>query len=293
MGKIAQQTIAPGTVIASRFEVLRAIGKGDVGVVYHVRDKWEGGEHVALKILSRGITTNEEAVKRFRKEMIAGNQLNHPNIVKSYEYIDYGELQAYTMELIDGGTLANILKLAPIAADEIVKILLHIVYGLEAIHSRGILHRDLKPENLLISRDGLIKISDFGLARLKDRSSMTLTGIMIGTPKYLAPEYLELGDYRESSDIFAVGVLGYELITGKSPFPEISDISQLLERFKHPVKEPKSLISSCPATLNKIILKAIEVDPSKRYQSAAEMARDLMNPSARGKAIFFQRFAGI
>ncbi|RMD87581.1 MAG: serine/threonine protein kinase, partial [Candidatus Dadabacteria bacterium] len=208
----------PGTIFGQRYEIIRCLGSGGMGVVYLACDTEYRDFLVALKLLYPGIVDSPEARERFRNEIVASYRVNHKNVVRAFEYFDSDEYQAYAMEYIAGGDLADLMEGIspdnPLPEKKIADILFQISSGLNAIHSQGILHRDLKPENILLTPDGVVKINDFGVARLKGSITLTAVGAMVGTPKYVSPEYIESGHCDQRSDIYAVGIIGYELLTG-------------------------------------------------------------------------------
>ncbi|MCB0339876.1 MAG: serine/threonine protein kinase, partial [Bdellovibrionales bacterium] len=226
----------PGHLVGGRYEVIRCVGAGGMGAVYLACDPNYREFLVALKILYPGIIKSPETRERFRNEIVASYRVNHKNVVRAYEYFDEGDIQAYAMEYIDGGDLSEWIldedgNLHALPLEDVVRILHQIACGIEAIHAAGIVHRDLKPENILLTKDGVAKISDFGVARLSGGISLTAVGAMVGTPKYVSPEYVELGECDHRGDLFAVGIMGFELLTGRTPFHAESRVSVMMERF--------------------------------------------------------------
>lgn len=267
-----------GILFAGRYEIIRCIGAGGMGAVYLACDCRDREFLVALKVLYPGIVKSQESRERFRNEIVASHRVDQRNVVKPYEFFDQDGQLAFAMEYIDGGDLAMRMVgdgQRRFSAAEVVHILRQISLGLDAIHSAGIVHRDLKPENILVTNSGIIKISDFGVARLRDAATLTATGAMVGTPKYVAPEYVEHGECDGRSDIYAAGLIGLELLLGHSPFTSDSRVSILMERFKFDEQELFKAIEDAPFELIKIIKKAISLEPEQRYQSARELLLDL------------------
>ena len=267
--------LEPGALFGGRYEIIRAIGAGGMGAVYLACDPRFRDFLVALKVLYPGVIKSRESRERFRNEIVASYRVNHRNVVRAYEYFDEEDFQAYAMEHVDGGDLSEQMAGRRVEYRYAIDILAQIAAGLEAIHAMGIVHRDLKPENILVTKAGVAKISDFGVARLKGSITLTQAGAMVGTPKYVSPEYIETGECDHRGDIYAVGVIGYELISGRSPFRSDSRVSMMMERFK---KDPADLLTicpECPPVFVEIIKKAMAVDLSSRYQSAAELREDL------------------
>ena len=270
-------SLQPGTIIASRYEVVKCLGAGSVGLVYACRHRDLPGHLVAVKVLFPEVAQDRVAAARFRNEIIASYGVSHPNVVRAYEYLRDGDLVAYTMEYVDGGALADRLdKGAPrIQISEAVRLLAQMCAGVQAIHDAGIVHRDLKPENILLTRDGNVKIADFGIARTGSGPRLTEHGGVVGTIAYVSPEYMLNSQVDWRSDIYALGILAYEMVTGKSPFEAESVYATMTKRLKSDPTPPNQMRSDCPDSFNQIILRAMARDPEERYQSAAEIFSDL------------------
>lgn len=270
--------LSPGTVIAGRYEVVKRIGTGSMGHVYVCRHLELPGHLVATKVLFPDVAADRIASTRFRNEVLASYKLSHPNVVRAYEFINDGDLVAYTMEYVGGGDLANRLidpsNQMPMA--EVVRILSEMCLGVQAIHDAGIVHRDLKPENILLTEAGTVKIGDFGIARTGQSRGLTEHGGVVGTIDYVSPEYMMDSKVDWRSDIYAIGILAYEMITGDSPFRGESVIASMKKRLIADPAPPSSLRAECSKALDSIVLRAMARSPEDRYQSAAEMFNDLM-----------------
>jgi serine/threonine protein kinase len=270
-------SLQPGTVIAGRYEVVKCLGAGSMGLVYACRHRELSGHIVAVKVLFPEVAQDKTAAARFRNEIFASYGVSHPNVVRAYEYLRDGDIVAYTMEFVGGGDLAERLgrggDFVPI--EQAIRILAQMCSGVQAIHDAGIVHRDLKPENILLTKDGQVKIADFGIARTGHGPKLTEHGGVVGTIDYVSPEYMLNSQVDWRSDIYAIGILGYEMLTGQSPFRGDSVYATMTKRLKSDPKPPSSLRPECPAGLDQVILRAMERDPEKRYQSAAEMFFDL------------------
>ena len=233
-------------------------------------------QYVALKILYQEIAKDEVAVSRFRNEIVASYGVSHPNVVRAYEYFRDEDLICFTMEYVDGGDLAQ--ELAdkhPLDTTRIVQLLTEICSGLDAIHSSGIVHRDLKPENILLTKDGTVKISDFGISRVGTGPRLTEQGGVVGTIDYVSPEYLETGTVDHRGDIYAVGVIAYEAVTGDMPFKAESVIQTMTKRLQEDPASPIGINARCPAALSDFTMTALARDPTKRFQTAKEMVEAL------------------
>ncbi|MCB0358609.1 MAG: serine/threonine protein kinase [Bdellovibrionales bacterium] len=268
--------LQPGTVVNGRYEVVKCLGTGSMGMVYACRHRELSGHLVAMKVLFAEVARDAVAAQRFRNEIVASYGVSHPNVVRAYEYFRDGDLIAFTMEYIDGGDLADRIGTDdPITVPEIVRMLTQMCSGVQAIHDAGIVHRDLKPENILLTQSGDIKITDFGIARCGQGPRLTEHNGVVGTIDYVSPEYLEQGQVDTRSDIYALGVLAYELITGEAPFKGKSMIETMTMRLRTDPAPPSTLRPDCPEGLDRIVLRAMTRDPGQRYQRAAEMEGDL------------------
>lgn len=265
-----------GKLIADHYKVVRTIGAGGMGAVYLASDEKIKNFFIALKVLYPGLLKTPASRERFRNEITALLKINNPNVVRAFEYFDYEEMQGYSMEYVDGGDLFELMQHGPISSSETIGILKQIANGLMAVHKEGIVHRDLKPENILITADKVVKISDFGVARLREAATLTKEGLMVGTPKYIPPEYVEVGESDARGDLYAIGVIAYEMVAGHPPFKEHTNTSMLvLERFKSPHEPLSKTAPTCPSSLVRIIEKAMTVQVMRRYQNASELFTDL------------------
>jgi serine/threonine protein kinase len=269
-------SLQPGTVIGGKYEVVRCLGAGSMGMVYACRHRDLQGQLVAAKVLFREVALDAVAAARFKNEILASYGVSHPNVVRAYEFIRDGDLIAYTMEFIGGGDLADRMsrpELVSIA--EILRLLSQMAAGVQAIHDAGIVHRDLKPENILLTNDGAVKIADFGIARKTDGPKLTEHGGVVGTLEYVSPEYMLRSQVDWRSDIYALGVLAFELITGEPPFKGDSAYASISKRLQTDPEPPSKYRSECPSGLDHIVLKALQRDPEERYQSAVEIFYDV------------------
>jgi serine/threonine protein kinase len=249
-----------------------------MGLVYACRHRELAGHMVAVKVLFPEVAQDKVAAARFRNEIFASYNVSHPNVVRAYEYLRDGDLVAYTMEYVGGGDLAERLSRNDrLPVSEVVRILSQMCAGVQAIHDAGIVHRDLKPENILLTKDGNVKIADFGIARNRHGPKLTEHGGVVGTIDYVSPEYMLNSQVDWRSDIYAIGILAYEMVTGESPFKGDSVYATMTKRLKTDPDPPSTLRDDCPDGLDRIILKAMQRDPQQRYQSAMEMFFDLQH----------------
>lgn len=265
----------PGSIFAGRYKIIRPLGEGGMGSVYLACDPHQCTFEVALKVLFPGVVHGDQAKQRFVSEMKMCQIINHPNVVKSYEHFNFPEMLAYAMEYIDGGDLGSRMRTRSITLSQAIDFIRGVANGLSEIHACGIVHRDLKPENVLITKDGIPKISDFGLARTDSSGTLTNVGAMVGTPQYVSPEYIELGECDRRADIYALGVISYEMITGRSPWGPDSGISALAMRNFSAFPPISKVLPACPEQLANVITRAMAPNLNVRYQSASEIIEGL------------------
>src|SRR5258707_15861757 len=286
---LPQGEFAPGTVLGDRYEILALLGQGGMGAVYKARDT-ELDPLVALKIIRPELTTNPEILKRFKQELILARQVTHRNVIRIFDLGQADGFKFITMEYLEGQDLRVVLrekgKLTPESA---ARVILQICRALEAAHGEGVIHRDLKPQNIMLDANGRAYVMDFGIARSAYLPGMTQTGALIGTPEYMSPEQARGEKLDERSDIFSLGVIFYEILTGKSPYAADTPLGTLWKRMQETVTPPSELEPSLPLPLNEIVVRALEIEPEKRFASAREMAHQLeiwLGPSAESTAIF-------
>ena len=265
----------PGDIVANRFEIVRPLRDGCQGAIYLVKHVDFPERLIAMKVLLLSEHEDfETTAARFRNEVMAAYSVTHPNVVRIYDYIREGSILAFTMEYIIGGDLADLLAYEePLKFYQIVHILEQVCNGLIAVHEQNIIHRDIKPENILITKDGQVKISDFGTARVGQTLSKK-NGIT-GTVAYLSPEYIKEGHLDLRSDLYSLGVVAYEMVVGEVPFQGNNLIESISERLKENAPSVLKKNDKCPKKLAKIIDKLLQLNPEDRYQSAADALEDL------------------
>lgn len=266
------------------YKLTRLLGRGGMGEVWLAFDtKLE--RDVALKAMRRELLTNEEAVKRFYREARAVARLNHPNIVQVYSIGEEKQIIYFVMELVEGDTLSNKLKThGIIPLRECVRILLQCIEGMSYAYARGIIHRDIKPSNIMVTTDGRIKIADFGLAKMIEHDSqMTAAGTTMGSPNYMSPEQARGEEADHRSDIYALGITFYQMITGHLPFTAETPLSVLLMQIQQPLPEPDELRMVGDGRVLEIIKKMSAKSAAGRYQTYTEMAEAIttLAPDAR------------
>ena len=264
-----------GKRLDGRYEIHELIGVGGMAYVYKAYDRVEG-RWVAIKILKEEFSNNSDFLRRFRNESKAIAVLNHPNIVKVYDVSFGDQIQYIVMEFIDGITLKEYIEQeGTIRWQEAVHFTTQILMALECAHEKGIIHRDIKPQNIMLLQDGTIKVADFGIARFLQSETQTMTDKAIGSVHYIAPEQAS-GDYiTDKADIYSVGVMLYEMLTGKLPFVADNAVSVALMQLQAKPVMPRELNPSIPRGLEQITMRAMEKNPVDRFQSAGEMLDDL------------------
>ncbi|WP_202079901.1 Stk1 family PASTA domain-containing Ser/Thr kinase [Caldalkalibacillus salinus] len=264
-----------GKKIVGRYEVLDRVGGGGMAIVYKAKDELLN-RIVALKILRPQYAIDDDFVNRFRREAQAAASLSHPNIVSIYDVGVEEDVHYIVMELVEGWTLKEYIKEhGPLPSEDAVSITKQIAEALEHAHHNQIIHRDIKPHNILINRDKKIKVTDFGIARAVSSSTITHTGSVVGSVHYFSPEQAKGGITGEKSDIYSLGVVLYEMVTGELPFSGDSPITVALKHLQDKFQDPRHLNPSIPQSVENIILRALARDPLKRYASARELIETL------------------
>lgn len=264
-----------GKKLGGRYEIISRIGGGGMAVVYKAIDSLLH-RHVAIKVLSESLSNDSEFIRRFSREAQAAASLSHPNIVNVYDVGRDGYTHYIVMELVDGPTLKQyVLDKGALPVDEAVYIASQICDGLEHAHENKIVHRDIKPHNILMGSNGRVKVTDFGIARAASSSTITQTGSVMGSVHYFSPEQARGGVVKEKSDIYSLGVVLYEMLTGELPFDGDSAISIALKHLQEPVVDPRQLNAAIPDNIVRIVMRALEKDPEMRYTSAKAVMQDL------------------
>jgi beta-lactam-binding protein with PASTA domain/predicted Ser/Thr protein kinase len=264
-----------GRVFDDRYEVLKKVGSGGMADVYLAKDRLLGRQ-VALKVLSAQFANDHEFIERFRREASAAASLNHPNVVQVY---DKGEAEGtyyIAMEFLEGRSLKDIIvKYAPLTPDLIVSVSRQIVEALRYVHRRDIVHRDIKPQNIIIDNEGRVKVTDFGIARARGGSSLTEVGTSIGTAHYLSPEQAQGQPVEAASDLYSLGVVMYEMATGKLPFDADTSVGIAMQHVHDTPVPPSRVVPGIPENLETVILRAMGKQPTERYLTAQAMLDDI------------------
>jgi eukaryotic-like serine/threonine-protein kinase len=267
--------LQPGDVLGSRYEIWNVLGEGGMGTVYKALDR-EVDHLVALKLIRPDMAANPAILARFKQELLTARQVTHRNVIRIYDLSEVDGVKFITMEFVEGCDLHKLLrddgKLAP---DRAVEIMRQVCLALEAAHAVGIIHRDLKPQNIMQDKQGRILVMDFGLARSLESGGMTQSGALLGTIEYMSPEQAMGAHLDGRSDIFSLGLIFYELLTGKMPYKADTAMASLLKRNQERAIPAAELDASIPKVLSDIVGKCLERDLSARYQNAKEILSDL------------------
>lgn len=264
-----------GKLLGGRYQLVERIGGGGMAIVFKAKDLFLN-RTVAMKVLRPQYSIDEDFVQRFRREAQAVASLSHPNVVSVYDVGQEDDTHFMVMEYIEGSTLKDVINekgALPVA--EAVRIAVQICDALDHAHQNHIIHRDIKPQNILIGKNGRVKVTDFGIARAVTAATITQTGAVLGSVHYFSPEQARGGVTAEKSDIYSLGIVFYEMLTGTLPFSGESPISVALKHLQDPLPEPRRIKPEIPQSVENVVLKALVKDPFLRYRSAKEMLQDL------------------
>jgi tetratricopeptide (TPR) repeat protein len=267
--------LTSGSTFAGRYQIIDELGKGGMGRVYRVLDK-KLGEEIAVKLIRPEVASDGVTLERFRTELKAARQIVHRNVARMFDLNEEKGVPYITMEYVKGENLRRLIKkMGRLSPEQAVPIARQVGEGLAEAHRLGVLHRDLKPQNVMIDEEGKARIMDFGLARFLKSDGTTETGVVIGTPAYISPELVEGLETDGRSDLYSLGVVLYEMVTGKTPFQSESGLSLALKHVVEMPKDPREINAEIPEVLSRIILKCLEKNREIRYQTAEELITDL------------------
>ena len=265
-----------GKIFADRYRIIKEIGRGGMANVYQGEDTFLGDRLVAIKVLRSNFENDDIAIARFQREAFAMAELSHPNIVGISDVGEFESQQYIVMEFVDGMTLKQYINQnAPLANDEAIEIITEILSAMDMAHSHGIIHRDLKPQNVLVSSSGTVKVTDFGIAKALSETSLTQTNTMFGSVHYLSPEQARGSNATVQSDIYAIGIILFELLTGQIPFDGDSAVAIALKHFQESIPSIINLNPEVPQALENVVIKATAKDIKNRYTDVEEMMTDV------------------
>src|ERR1700689_5328095 len=271
----AQGQLQPGTLLAERFEILQLLGQGGMGAVYKARDT-ELERLVALKLIRPELASHPEILRRFKQELILAREVTHRNVIRIFDLGQAQGIKFITMEFVEGRDLRGLIhEKGKLTVDEAVPIILQISAALDAAHTAGVVHRDLKPQNVMSDKDGRVYVMDFGIARSLEHQGMTQTGALMGTPEYMSPEQAKGEKVDARSDLFALGIIFYEMLTGISPFKADTAMAMMFKRTQERAAPLAQLNLGVPGVISDIVSKCLEIKTEERYQTAREVINDL------------------
>ena len=263
------------TALEGRYQVLKELGRGGMGIVFQAYDK-ELKEQVAIKVLSPLLSSDPDALERLKREVSSARRVTHPNVIRIHDISEFNGLHFISMEFFEGISLKDyIKKTGVLSLMQALNIALQICDGLEAAHRQGIIHRDLKSQNVIIGPTNQIKIIDFGLARAGNLEGLTATGLIMGTPEYMAPEQVAGKSVDERADIYSLGIILYEMFTGRVPFKGDSAIAVGFQQLKEDPPKPRDINPQLPPEIESVILQALQKNPLSRFLSVGELKSNL------------------
>jgi serine/threonine protein kinase/tetratricopeptide (TPR) repeat protein len=273
----AQEELTTGSTFGDRYQIIEELGKGGMGRVYRVLDK-KLKEEIVLKLIKPEIASDKKTVERFSNELKIARKIGHKNVARMFDLNEEKGTHYITMEYVRGEDLKRLIrKIGQLSAGQAMPIAIQVCEGLSEAHRLGVVHRDLKPQNVMVDEGGNARIMDFGIARSLETKGITGAGVIVGTPEYMSPEQVEGKEAGQSSDIYSLGVMLYEMVTGKVPFKGDTPFAIGVKHKSEMPKDPKELNAQIPEDLSSVIMRCLEKDKDKRYQSAREVRSELEN----------------
>jgi serine/threonine protein kinase/tetratricopeptide (TPR) repeat protein len=285
----AFHTLVPGVLFGERYEILGVLGQGGMGAVYKARDR-ELDRLIALKVIRPELATDPAILQRFKQELILARNITHKNVIRIFDLGEAEGIRFISMEYLDGEDLRTLLRQkGKFQPQEAIGVIEQVCRALDSAHAEGVIHRDLKPQNIMQDKNGRIVVMDFGLARSLGESGMTQTGAIVGTIEYMSPEQALGATLDQRSDIFSVGLIFYELLTGKAPYEADTAIASLMKRTREEARSASEVDSTIPKSLSAIVSRCLEREPQNRYHSVVELLQQLTtweaNPNITAEAL--------
>jgi serine/threonine protein kinase/Tfp pilus assembly protein PilF len=271
------EELTTGTTFAGRYQIIEELGKGGMGRVYKALDT-DLKEKVALKLINPEISADKKTIERFQNELKFARKISHRNVCRMYDLNKEEGSYYITMEYVSGEDLKSMIgMMGQLSAGKAISVAKQVCEGLAEAHRLGVVHRDLKPQNIMIDREGNARIMDFGIARSIKGRGITGSGVMIGTPEYMSPEQAEVKEVDQRSDIYSLGVILYEMVTGRVPFEGETPLGIAMKHKSEMPKDPREINTRIPEDISRLILRCMEKDKENRYQSAGEVRSELEN----------------
>ncbi len=275
--------LEPGRVLGNRYEILKVLGEGGMGAVYKVQDREVGG-FAALKVIRPEMANRPEVLQRFKQELILARQVTHKNVIRIHDLGEADGVKFITMDFVEGQDLSSMIReRGKFEPEDAAGIIAQVCRALDAAHSEGVVHRDLKPQNIMLDTQGRVKVMDFGIARSTEATGgMTQTGALLGTPEYMSPEQAKGLHVDARSDIFSLGIIFYEMLTGKTPFHASTMMATIFRRTQEKARPPIELEPTIPQQINDVVVKCLATEPEDRFQSASEILAALGREATTG-----------
>jgi tetratricopeptide (TPR) repeat protein/predicted Ser/Thr protein kinase len=268
------KSLVPGSLVGNRYEIIQMLGEGGMGAVYKARDR-ELDRLIALKVIRPELAGHPKVLQRFKQELLLARQVTHKNVIRIFDLGVSDELKFITMEFVEGRDLSSLLDERKCTVPETLDIIQQTSRALEAAHGENVIHRDLKPQNIMLSEGGKVSVMDFGLARSLESTGLTQAGALMGTPAYMSPEQALGNPVDARSDIFSLGIVFYEMLTGIVPFKADTVLASMLKRTQSAPPAPVEVDATIPKDVSDVVLKCLATDPANRYQTASELLSDL------------------
>jgi serine/threonine protein kinase len=270
-----REELTTGSTFAGRYQIIEELGKGGMGKVYKAHDT-EIKEKIALKLIKPEISADKKTIERFQNELKFARKIGHRNVCRMYDLNKEEGSYYITMEYVSGEDLKSFIRrVGQLPSGKAISIAKQVAEGLTEAHRLGVIHRDLKPSNIMIDKDGNARIMDFGIARSVEAKGITGAGVMIGTPEYMPPEQAEAKEVDQRSDIYSLGVILYEMVSGRVPFEGDTALSIAMKHKGEAPKDPREFNSQISEDLSRVILRCLEKDKDRRYQSADDVMSEL------------------
>lgn len=267
--------LSVGSILALRYQIIEEIGRGGMGTVYKVLDR-EINEKIAIKVLKPEISSDEKTIERFRNELKLTRKISHQNVCRMYDIVNERGVYFITMEYVAGEDLkSTILRLGQVSVGKTLSIAKQICKGLAEAHRLGVVHRDLKPHNIIIDRQGEVRVMDFGIAQSRKTAGITEAGVLVGTPEYMSPEQAAAKELDSRSDIYSLGVIMFELLTGTVPFKAETPLKVAMMHKTESAPDPRSFNPQIPKDVSALILKCLEKNKNKRFSSSEEIIEEI------------------